>query len=313
MKNKMSKVWSFLRRGLFGYFLKVKDGKNILIVGRVISAIVAFTLVVVVIEVLATEDASFYVQGKTLKHEKEKKHGFSEMYGSLYDTVETSAKKKAKKPRYSVKLKAIQVIAGQAIKSRNSKSTKGKRFIGRLLTKVDSRQTGTEVQVELPYGMQIGSHSSISKGSVLRGISHTTKGKRVGIKFNTLITTEGLEYPISAIALDSSDYAFGIKGRLHSKGLSRIATTVALGAANAAIGGIITREQSLNEDDDTRELVEKSLKTSGLQGISSGLGSEIQNSTNDLKSRNQDYVTVDFGKDLIVELVENVRLVREGE
>lgn len=195
--------------------------------------------------------------------------------------------------------KATQVIDRGSSSGSDSLIPQGTNMIGRLLTSIDTREMEQSYKVFLPYGGNFKEGAEIPKGSILFGkVRYSGKGTKVFLTFTKGIYPDGREFEIQAQALNSRDYSPGITGDFHGQASSRIAATLGLSAISGA-AAILTQRDAIGLTGMT--LPKANLENALYGGVSQAAQSEAQRQLQSLND-SEEYVTVDAGKDLIINL-----------
>lgn len=202
--------------------------------------------------------------------------------------------------REPVKYKARQVIERENTGfERDKVIPMGTNLIGQLLTSIDTREPEQFYKVFLPYGGKFKGGAEIPKGSTLYGkIRYSGKGRKVFISFTKGVFPTGQEFAIQAQALNSKDYSPGILGDFHGQTGSRVAATLGLSVISAA-SNVLTERQELGRFGAVAP--KANLKNAMYAGISRAAEMEASRQAESLNEK-EEYVTVDAGKDLIVNL-----------
>ncbi len=226
------------------------------------------------------------------------------MYGSGEPLNEgsSSSSKKGKKTKKKLKLKAKQVLVNED-GSTLGNLPQGTSAVAELLNTIDSRDPSQLVRVRLLYGLKTRSGVHFKPGSIALGKATYNQGNdRVYVSFFTIINPDGSEEPVNAQALDSKDFSTGLVGHVHSDKAIKVAGSVALNVISAAAG--FAQQRSMNSAG--VQVPDFNAENALLAGASGVARDEANSTLGELKSE-QDYITVDAGKDLIVILTKSIR------
>ena len=219
-----------------------------------------------------------------------------------------SSKISNKSSRKIRNLPQLEYRAKQVISRKDGDPAKtipiGTSAIGKLITSIDTRSKGGLIKVSLPYGFSYKRDRRIPKGTILvGGYSYPGQGDRVFISIQKGITPNGEEFEINAQALESSDYSMGIVGAHHSNADVRIATTLGLSLVSG-MSDVLVEKQALGE---AGVVTPKStMKNAMYNGIGRVSEIEAQRQADQLGGE-QEYVTVNSGRDLIISLITTYR------
>lgn len=227
----------------------------------------------------------------------------SEVAGVLGKSLDPDAQEKKPRQLKSTtsqrKYKAKQVIEREGVFERDKMIPMGTNLIGQLLTSIDTRESEQFYKVFLPYGGKFRGGAEIPKGSTLYGkIKYSGKGKKVFMTFSKGVFPTGEEFEIQAQALNSKDYSPGIEGDFHGKSGMRIAATLGLAVVSGASNVLTERQQMGNMG---MSVPKATLKNAALGGAAQAADTEAQRQAQAL-TEEPEYVTIDAGKDLIVNL-----------
>ena len=218
-------------------------------------------------------------------------------------TAEETPKKVSRKvvAKKSIKYKATQVIERGGIVDLDKIIPVGTKMIGRLISSIDTREKGQIVQVLLPFGGKAKGGAKIPKNSIIFGKArHAGSGDKVFIDFDSGTTPESRPFKLKAQALSSKDYSLGLTGEFHGKAGSRLAATLGLTMV-AGMADVLTEKEALN---DLGAVSPKAtLKNALYQGLGQASQAEAARQAGQL-AREPEYVTVESGKDLIINLTE---------
>ncbi|MCB9092881.1 MAG: TrbI/VirB10 family protein [Halobacteriovoraceae bacterium] len=210
-------------------------------------------------------------------------------------------------PNYKLDLKyeAKQVIARDDVFDTSGTIPIGTNLIGKLLTSIDTREMGQLYKVLLPYGGKFKEGGEIPKGTVLFGkVNYPGRGEKVFLKFEKGVLPEGEEIEIHGQALTTSDYSPGIIGDFHGKAGTRLATTLGL-TMFSGMTEILTEKEALGKDG-ISVAPKATMKNAFYGGLSKASQAEAERQAQEL-NQEPEYVTVDAGVDLIVNLTQSYR------
>jgi len=217
------------------------------------------------------------------------------------ETEQKSRRQKSRRssPPVERKYKAAQVIVRDGVFQREKTIPIGTNLIGKLLVSIDTREIEQFYKVLLPYGGKFKEGAEIPKGSTLFGkIKYSGKGKKVFMTFSKGVFPTGEEFEIEAQALNSKDYSPGLTGDFHGRSGARVSTALGLSLVSGASTILMEREQ-LGVQGGTAPRA--TLKNAMYGGLSQAANTEAERQGQKL-SEKEEYVTIDAGKDLIVNL-----------
>ena len=294
------------------------DRKRLFFVG--VFLISLGTLVLVVFK--SKKDESVMVQSSEpiiLDGNSEKKGGgkVSEkveklLNSSLKTKTTVPVKKKAKYRRKvlrKIKYKAPQVILREGHDGFSKKIPLGANLVGKLLTGIDTRETGQRYKVLLPYGGRGKGDGELPKNTLLFGkIQYSNQDKKVFIHFSKALFPNGEEMKIKAQALNSKDFSPGLTGIFHGKRTERIVSTLGLSMVSAMTDTLTEREAVVGLSPGTPNAASRpnpkaTMKNALYQGISKVSQMEAQRQGAELASQ-KEYMTIPAGKELIVNLTD---------
>ena len=211
--------------------------------------------------------------------------------------------KVSKRPSIKIKYKAPQIIRREDSLKSQGFIPMGSKFIGKLLTPIDTRHSNQFYKVLLLYGARF-KKAFIPRGSILFGkVKYSGQGEKVFISFTKGIYTNGYEFKIAGQALDPKDYSLGLTGRRHSQFATRLATTLGLSAVSG-VAATLTQKQPVGVFGHT--VVEPNTKNAIYAGLSQTAQEESQRQAQRLNNT-QAYVTIKAGVALIVNLTSAYR------
>lgn len=294
------------------FFLK-RDGKKKVLnkksVGIFLGVLLFLGILVLLIKVLNedTSVAEHSDQGAT-RNVGAKESDHQKPSDPKVERLLENSEKNSKNRRYSTsqrrssynyRYKAKQVLNRNDGDNSYKSLPIGTNMIGKLLTSIDTRETDQLYKVILPYGGKFKNGGEISKGSILFGkIRYSGKGDKVFMKFEKGIYPNGKEFEIHAQALNSGDYSPGILGDFHGKAGSRIAATLGLSMVSG-MTDVLTEKTELGKAGAVAP--KANMKNAMFAGVSKVTELEASRQAQKL-SQEEEYVTIDAGKDLIVNL-----------
>ena len=256
-----------------------------------------------------TNGGEIFKDRQESESKKEKNLKFDKLFSnsSVNDVKKISSKRnrvKIKKTPY--KYKATQVILREENDFDREKTIPmGTNMIGKLLTSIDTRESEQFYKVFLPYGGGFKGGAKIPKGSTLFGkIRYSAKGSKVFINFQKGVFPNGEEFEIQAQALSSKDYSPGIRGDFHGQTGMRVAATLGLSMVSGASSVLTERETSGIAGVTPPK---STLKNALYGGLSQASQTESARQAEKL-NENTAYVTIDAGKDLIINLTQRVSI-----
>lgn len=185
----------------------------------------------------------------------------------------------------------------------------GEKLIAKLSSSIDSRDKGALVSAQLYFNIRTRLGVVIPKGTRFLGqFSHQKGNKRVFIKFTKLILPGGKVTNINATAMNPHDFRSGIVGNHHSKVFERLSGPMALSALSTAADVLTSKEQVGSS---AIVAVKADVGNAGLQALSKATEMEAARAVND-PERNQEYLTVDINTPLIVQILEEVKIVNDN-
>lgn len=225
--------------------------------------------------------------------------------GSIFHAQEPdpSPEQPSKNRKFSGQTKLV-FRAKQVLERDNGKGGKkalpaGSNLIGKLLTSIDSRDLSSPIKVLLLYGGKFQNEEFIEKNTVLLGKANFSgKGERIFISFDKAISPTGQERQIVASALDSSDYANGIVGDVHSETAMRIAGTLGLTMVSS-MSDVLTEKIAHGESGVV--IPKANLRNAAYQGVSKVTAMEASRQAETI-AQTPPYITLDAGVGLIVTL-----------
>ncbi len=210
-------------------------------------------------------------------------------------------------------VKNIEYKAPQVIKRKGPDGFErglpiGTNLIGKLLTAIDTRETGQLYKVLLPYGGKDKNGGSLPKNSIAFGtINYPGRGKKVFIQFNKALLPSGKEVQLKAQALNSKNYSPGLVGDFNGKATERIVSTLGLTMVSA-MTDTLTEREALGASPGNGGMIatdttpKATTKNALYQGISKVSEMEAQRQARALESQ-PEYVTIPAGTEMIINLV----------
>jgi hypothetical protein len=200
-----------------------------------------------------------------------------------------------------LKFQAPQIISRSEQEKGSGQSLGGGKFVGKLLSSIDTRDINQSIQVLLPYGGRMKGGQYLGKNTIVLGqITYPQKGERIFITFNKIISSDGQEKNISGQALDSKDYKRGVDGEFHSETGVRVASTLGL-TMLSGMTDVLTEKTALGEAGVVTP--KANLKNALFHGVSQVTEMEAERQASEL-TQTPPYVTLEVGHDLIVEINE---------
>lgn len=307
-KKKLNKFFKALK----DFFIIKEEEKERLNLKNIGYVALVFALVIIMTLVMRTllQDTSAVEQTDSEisipSNETDYREESSDMIKAHLNGSKSEQKKSRRKKRtrrYKVdprKYKASQVIKREDSFEPTKTIPMGTNLIGKLLTSIDTREAEQLYKVFLPYGGNFKGGAEIPKGSTLYGkIRYPGKGRKVFLSFNKGVYPTGEEFEIQAQALSSKDYSPGVRGDFHGQSGSRVAATLGLAVVSGASAILAERQQAGLSPGNTG--VSPRVRASLYGGLSETAQNEAQRRAQGL-SEKAEYVTVDAGKDLIVNL-----------
>lgn len=204
-----------------------------------------------------------------------------------------------------IKYKGKQLLVPDESGSPGESLPIGSNMVGRLLTAIDTRDPNQIVKVILPYGGKFKNTRIIERDTVLIGkVKYSGKGEKVFVQFEQGVLPSGKEFKLSAQALGARDYSSGLAGDYHSQADIRFLATVGLNMLSVG-SDVLTEKEALSEA--SGPTPKATWKNAFYQGVSKGAEMEGQRQAEEMSSK-QEYVTVDAGEDLIVNLTASLPL-----
>lgn len=204
-----------------------------------------------------------------------------------------------------IKYGAKQVIVRDDLFEPDKTMPIGTNLVGKLLTSIDTREPGQLYKVLLPYGGRNKSGAEVPKNTIVFGkISYPGKGDKVFLQIEKGVLPEGQEVQIQGQALSSADYSPGIVGDFHGKAGVRLATTLGLTMLGAASDVLVEKEALGSPGMFGQEgsiTPKATMRNAALQGVSKVAQDESNRQAQEL-NQEPEYVTVDAGTDLIINL-----------
>lgn len=294
------------------HFFTIKDGESrkphIKRLGYLFSVITFIVLVFYLIMTTFKDTSSVQNTDSDIKmpHEDYQDKNVASKYSQLIGKEDKKSSNGSKRQRSRghqrlepIKYQAKQVIERDDVFNPTKTIPMGTNLIGRLLTSIDTRESEQFYKVFLPYGGKFQGGAEIPKGSTLFGkIRYPGKGKKVFMTFSKGVFPDGSEFQIQAQALSTKDYSPGLVGDFHGQSGARVAAALGLSLVSGASAALTEREQ-IGVLGQTQ--IRPTLKNALYGGLSQTAQTESQRQGQKLSER-QEYVTLDAGKDLIINL-----------
>jgi hypothetical protein len=205
-----------------------------------------------------------------------------------------------------INYRAKQVLERPDYSDPNNTLPTGTELIGRLATSIDTRELGSIIKIELPYGGSFQGNELVPRGSTLfAGVKYDGNGEKVFLDVQSGVYPDGSEFKIRAQALSARDFSPGIAGDYHGTFSNRVAANLGL-AFVSGLTDAMTEKESLGGGSAFSSApvhAKPTLKNGLLAGVSKVTDTEAQRMANELAGQ-KSYVTVDSGKELIVSLLE---------
>ncbi len=294
-------------------FLVESGGKKILVAKKVgIYLAGLFLLATAILAWLGpTEDITHYSQSHgTVEDSDSNREGSSatDDVANLFGQGEAKRKRDAEnqrransKKKSSIKYFTSQLIGSDAEKAKTMLS--GSKLLGVLLNPIDTR-ADSPVRAKVIRDAASGG-LMIEKGSVLVGrFSYSGSGDRVRIDFDRVVSSSGKAKKISAQALDASSFTAGITGEAFSEEGIKIASQLGL-SMFSGMADVLTEKESLGFAQGSIQ-AKPTMKNALLQGLSGAARDQSQRTARDIESL-KEYVLVEKGKELIIELTEDYK------
>lgn len=225
-------------------------------------------------------------------------------------TTYSNKPKKKRGQKEKLNFKATQVIVRKDLKKALRLPT-GSSFIGKLLTRVDTRMgSGKLIRVLLPNGAAFNGKKLLPNKTILLGqAAYPSRGKRVFINFSLAVMPNGKEMNLQASALDSKDFSPGVIGRYHSAFKNRAVATAGLSFL-AGFSETMQEREALGAGSGefpSIPVVNKkaTIKNSVLSGLSEFSKTEGALQLEELRSKGP-FVTIKQGRPLIITLTQSL-------
>ncbi|WP_127718216.1 TrbI/VirB10 family protein [Halobacteriovorax sp. HLS] len=216
------------------------------------------------------------------------------------DQSRSKVKTRSIKRMPNIKLMAKQIISRSDLATYQDAIPTGTNFIGKLISRIDTREQNQFIKVLLPYGGSFKGRSKLPNDTILLGTAkYSGHGKKVFVQFAKAILPTGMEVEINAQALNPDDYSSGILGDYHGTAGVRIATTLGLSMVSG-MTEVLTEKKALGESGAVTP--KATMKNALYHGVSKVTDMEAARQAQEL-SAEKPYVTIDAGVDLIISLM----------
>lgn len=313
------KKWCKKSKKNLDYFLFERDGSQ-RIVNRKSLMIIGLVLLSFIVSIAVTrnlnKDTSHLGSGEVKKDDQRgqsannanEARSMKNAYyaASLGDVLDDSGKNHSntKSPVLEINYRANQVIERDNLEVLGDILPTGTKFIGKMLSSVDTRDTNVITEVLLPYGASFKGEKIIPDDSTIMGaVQYSGKNEKFFINFTHVVFPDGSEYPILAQALSSKDYSVGLIGEFHGHVGARVASTLALTAISTA-ADIMTKKVPVGFQGTA--IAEASVENALYGAASKTAEFEARRQAKDLTSE-KDYITFESGNDLIISLTKSFR------
>lgn len=203
-----------------------------------------------------------------------------------------------------INYRAVQVIERDNLENEKDTLPIGTKFIGKMLSSVDTREAGVTIEVLLPYGAAFKSEKMIPDDSIIMGVvQYSGKGQKFFINFSHIVFPDGSEHQVHAQALDSKDYSVGLIGEFHGHVGARVASTLALTAIGTAADIMVSK---VPVGPQGIAIAKPNMKNALYGAASKTAEFEANRQAKELTSE-KDYITFDSGSDLIISLTKSFR------
>lgn len=202
-----------------------------------------------------------------------------------------------------VNYKAQQVLVSDGAFDPARTMPMGTNLIGKTLTTIDTRDASQLVKVLLPYGGRASAGGELPKNTLLFGqITYSGKGEKVFVKFSKGVLPSGEEIQVEAQGLNPGDYSPGLAGHFHGNADMRVASSLGLTMV-AGMSDVLTEKESLGGGGLLPGSVtpKSNMKNALMHGVSQVAQDEATRQAEAI-GKEQEYVSVDAGTDLIVSL-----------
>lgn len=304
---------SDLKNKLKGFFL-IKDGEkerlNIKSIGQISLAFFVVAIVVSAFTSGTNSKGHSVRTDKKIVSPKKDKEESPEKPDEVFQTAAIADNKPSKAPQRepitskSIDFQAKQVIERGSEEGSHGSLPTGTNMIGKLLTAIDTRNLSSTIKVLLPYGASFNGEVYFEKGTVLIGNANFPgQGERVNMSFDKAVTPEGHEFKVSAHALDSSDYANGVIGDVHSETGLRVAGTLGL-TMISGMADVLTEKSAHGESGVVT--TKSTMKNAVTHGVSKVAEMEAARQAETM-AKTPPYVTIEAGTDVIITLTQSFK------
>ena len=210
-------------------------------------------------------------------------------------------KPKSATTKSSIKYRGKQVFLRRGILVQKV-LPKDTHMIGKLVSSIDTRVSGSSVRVQLPFGAKFKGYMGLPPDTLLFGtFSYSGQGKRVFIEFQRAILPDGQEKKVEAVAKDVRDFSHGLIGTYHSAFKERMGATMGMSFLSEA-SRVLQDKEALGWG---KAAPKPTVKNALLGGVSQALKTEGNLQLEEIRSRKQGaYITLKSGRELIVSLSE---------
>ena len=259
---------------------------------------------------LQEEDSSYVgTSNKAMRIQNQQKESMKDQeYSSVVSekreaTSELTKQRKASTAK--IKYRAKQVILRESDRPEGPAIPNGTNLIGTLLSHIDTRTKEKTIRVLIPYGGGDRWSNILPENTIiLAKANYSGHGDRVSLDAFSAQFPDGSEHTISAIALDSSNFAPGIRGEAFSNIDTRVASGLALTMISAGTD-VLTEKESLGNSSEVTP--KATMKNAALQGVGKISDLEANRRLSQL-TKDPEYVEIEPGKDVIISLTEPFRV-----
>ena len=210
-------------------------------------------------------------------------------------------------PIKNIKFQAQQVIMrGGEFDAKNS-LPKGFEATGRLLTGVDTREKMSTYKIVLPFGASFQGGGQLPIGSMLFAkAKYPGKGKKVYLEVNGGVLPDGNNFDVTAQVLSKNSKQPGLIGEHHSRAVSRLFSSLGLSVVSGA-ADVLTEKEQVGGNAAAPLSAKSNIKNAALGGLAKATEAESSRQLGEMNSQ-QEYVTIDSGRDLLVIFTSNLKL-----
>lgn len=288
-------------------FLEKSGGKRILKLKRTLCIAGVGFLVIGIISVWFAPGADHTFYRRANQSEPKNAQASDTVPGKFGQLFSNGQKEKSKheEETKNKKVPAVRYFASQVVglKNRNRSIKAGSNILGFLVHTIDTREPSL-VRVRIPKGGEL-SGIEIETGSVLIGqFSYSGSGDKIQIVFNRIDTPDESSRKISGQGLDSSDYSVGVRGEEFTGNGIKLAAQLGLTMASS-MADVLTEKESIGYSQNSVQ-AKPTMKNALLQGISKAGQDQASRAASEIGSL-KNYVVVNAGKEIIVQLTEDFR------